>query len=271
MTTSSTPLLIAEPNLSTAWARAFLHILDHPGKEVSPLVITIDGFNDGVPLEDEAVRQALDVALLAVGEQEVHTVANTIFPTSVWRLSRGDRQRFYATYIKNVDRYKALAKSKNNRGLYFERLIAFGTDGIPCDGNQLEYIIEAYLARPGVRRSMFQLAIFDPARDHVGTAQMGFPCLHSVSFVPGDGGLALNAFYPTQQVFEKAYGNLLGLARLGGFVAGQMGLEFRRLNCFVGIEKLDEHPKSSPALTDLIAACRVLISQEALAVGAATA
>lgn len=271
MTTSSMPLLIAEPNLSTAWARAFLHILDHPGKEVSPLVISIDGFHTGQPLEDETLTRALDAALVAVGEQEVHTVANTIFPTSVWRLSRGDRQRFYATYIKSIDRYKALAKAKNNRGLYFERLIAFGTDGVPCDGNQIEYIIEAYLARPGVRRSMFQATIFDPARDHVATAPMGFPCLHSISFVPGDGGLALNAFYPTQQILEKAYGNFLGLCRLGAFVASQMGLEFRRLNCFIGIEKLDEQPKSSPALTDLIAACRALISQEALTVSGTTA
>jgi hypothetical protein len=252
--TSKDSLLIDETNLSTAWAKAFLTIIDGVGKRIAPMSLTIRSGN-GLSLEDDSIRTALDKALEDAGEQRVHTVANTLFPASVWRFSKGDRARLYETYLKNVPRYVALAKSKNNRGLYFERLIAYGAG--PFAGNQLEYMIQAYLERKGVRASMFQAAIFDPARDHIKSAQMGFPCLHSLSLVPSDGGLTLNAFYPTQQIFEKAYGNYLGLYRLGGFMADQMGLEMRQLSCFVGVEKLDAPSKSAAQLAPLIEACRL--------------
>lgn len=266
---NTVPILIDESNLSTAWARAFTQIIEGPGKRIAPLVITISGFENGIPTEHEGVRMALDAALAAARQQEVHTVANTIFPSSVWRFCAGDRNRFYETFLKNVPRYIALAKSKNHRGLYFQRLIAFG--GGLCNGNQLEHMIQTYGERKGVRASMFQAAIFDPARDHIKSAQLGFPCLHSLSFVPCDGGLVVNAFYPTQQIFEKAYGNYLGLCRLGAFMADQMDLELRRLNCFVGIEKLDNYAKSTPALRELIAVCKALVDAEDLALGSKTA
>jgi len=270
MTTSKTrSLLIDEPNLSTAWARAFLAIIDGPGKRIAPLALTVRGFDSGQPLEDASIRMALDGALRTIGEQEVHTVANTIFPSSVWRFSRGDRARFYQTYLKNVPRYVALAKSKNGRGLYFERLIAFGAG--PCDGNQLEHMILSYAERKGVRASMFQAAVFDPGRDHVKSAQLGFPCLHAISFVPSDGGLIVNAFYATQQIFEKAYGNYLGLCRLGAFMAAQMGLEMQQLSCFIGVEKLDTTPKSAKPLQPLIEACRSHVTAEDLSQGGMTA
>jgi hypothetical protein len=121
-------------------------------------------------------------------------------------------------------------------------------------------MIETYGERKGVRASMFQAAIFDPGRDHSKSAQLGFPCLHSLSFVPCDGGLIVNAFYPTQQIFEKAYGNYLGLCRLGAFMASQMGLEMRQLSCFIGIEKLDTVAKSAATLQPLIEASRAHVA-----------
>lgn len=98
---------------------------------------------------------------------------------------------------------------------------------------------------------MFQASIFDPERDHVPDAQLPFPCLQHVSFVPQDHNLMLNAFYATQQIFEKAYGNYLGLCRLGDFMAREMGLTFERMNCFVGVAKLDTISKSDESLTFL--------------------
>jgi tripartite-type tricarboxylate transporter receptor subunit TctC len=69
---------------------------------------------------------------------------------------------------------------------------------------------------------MWQATTFDPARDHSATAQLGFPCLQHVSFVPTKAGLVANAFYATQQLFDKAYGNYLGLAQLAAFMAGDL-------------------------------------------------
>lgn len=246
---SSSPLVIEETNLSHAWSRAFLHIIDNPGKEVSPLLITLTGFTNGMPNEDRAIRQALDNCLKINSEQSVHTVANTIFPASYWQRSNHDRNKLFDTYLENFPRIKALAFNKNHRGLYFERLIAFGSG--PNNGNQLEYIISEYKSRPGVRRSMFQASIFDPARDHISTAQLPFPCLQHISFVPHKNTLIMNAFYATQQLLNKAYGNYLGLCRLGNFMAHEMELNFARMNCFVGVAKMDNITKKSPTLEEL--------------------
>jgi len=246
---NSLPLIIEETNLSRAWSRVFLHIMDNPGKEISPLLITLTGFNNGMPNENKDIREALDSCLTANDDQQVHTVANTIFPSSLWRLSQGDRHKLFEIYLNTLPRYKALEPHKNRRGLYFERLIAFGSG--PNNGNQLEYIISQYKSRPGVRRSMFQASIFDPARDHVPNRRLGFPCLQHVSFVPQKNILILNAFYATQQLFNKAYGNYLGLCRLGDFMAHEMGLSFERMNCFVGVAKMDNIPKKCPTLEQL--------------------
>jgi hypothetical protein len=255
---TSSPLFLDESNLSLAWARAFLHIIDNRGKEISPLIVSVTGLNNGVPCEDQFVREALDLSLEETGNQQVHTVANTIFPESVYRLVKYDRHRLYELYLKTLPRYKALEKVKNRRGLYFERLIAF--DDGARNSNQLEFIISEYTSRKGVRRSMLQASVFDPRRDHVRDAQLGFPCLQQISFVPQSNELTLNAFYATQQIFEKAYGNYLGLCRLGNFMAREMGLTFSRMNCVSGVEKLDKMTKNSPMVAPLIEASRRLVN-----------
>lgn len=246
---NSLPLIIEETNLSHAWSRAFLHIIDHPGKEVSPLLITLTGFTNSMPKEDQAIRDALDNCLKINNEQSVHTVANTIFPASYWQRSNYDRNKLFDTYLENFPRIQALAPKKNKRGLYFERLIAYGSG--PNNGNQLEYIISQYKSRTGVRRSMFQASIFDPARDHVIDPRIPFPCLQHVSFIPQNKSLIMNAFYATQLLFNKAYGNYLGLCKLGDFMAHEMGLTFERTNCFVGVAKMDNIPKKCPTLEEL--------------------
>jgi len=69
----------------------------------------------------------------------------------------------------------------------------------------------------------------------------------------------MNAFYATQQVFNKAYGNYLGLCRLGNFMAHEMDLKFSRMNCFIGVAKLDNITKSSDTLAPVIKVCRRVI------------
>lgn len=259
---NSRPLLIEETNLSRAWAKVFLHVIDNPGQEISPLIVTISGFtDDGIPKEEQAIRDALDSSLVGKDKQEVRTVANTIFPYSLWNRAKSDRNKLFEKYLEALPRYKALEPWKNRYGIYFERLIAFGSG--PEDGNQLEYIISQYNSRASVRRSMLQASIFDPARDHVTTAQVPFPCLQHVSFVPQNEGktLTINAFYATQQIFEKAYGNYLGLCRLGNFMAHEMGLTFERMNCFIGVAKLDTITKSNNSLTRLKNVARNALQQ----------
>ena len=265
MSSTADPLVIEDTCLSRAWARTLVHVLDHTGTAISPLLVSISGFTaDGEPCEDAAVRTALDECLRAKGRWDVGTVAWTIFPRSIWRLAGRDRHRLYDLYIKSVPAWRAMNPSANGRGLYFERLVDFGRG--PMDGNQLEWILSEYGARPNVRRTMLQASIFDPGRDHVRNAQLGFPCLQQVHFVPENGGLAVHAFYATQQLFDKAYGNWLGLCHLGEFMAREMGLQLARLNCYVGTEKLQRITKRDPVLQPVTRAAR---ARAATAPGAA--
>jgi thymidylate synthase len=265
---NSSPHLIEENNLSHAWAKAFLHIIDNGGKPISPLVVSITGFTDGIPHEDKNIRQSLDICLADNDDQKVHTVANTIFPESLWKRSKYQRKELFERYLNFLPRAKNIkkCKAKNSRGLYFERLVNFGFDEHP-KVNQLEYIINQYQARPGVRKSMFQASIFDPMKDHISNPYIPFPCLQHVSFVPQGSTLTMNAFYATQQLLNKAYGNYLGLCRLGNFMAHEMGLTFSRMNCFVGVAKLEHIGKEKNILkksnlhiiTPVIKVCREVI------------
>ena len=247
-----------ETNLSVAWARAFYVVSAKYGRELSPFMVSITGFHSGTVFEEKDLRHALDTSLEESGHQSIETVANTIFPESLWRRSGCDRTKLFEQYLENLPDYVAMAPEKNRCGLYFARLIAFDLDPTtgdrlphmpvnlaPNKGNQLEFIIRKW--QDGLRlRSMFQACVFDPVRDHTGAAQQPFPCLQHISLVPDEssGTLGLNAFYATQQLFVKAYGNWLGLARLGAFLAHEMGLRFERLTCFAGIEKMDQRPRS---------------------------
>jgi hypothetical protein len=107
---------------------------------------------------------------------------------------------------------------------------------------------------------MLQATTFDPGRDHVASAQLGFPCLQQVSFEPTAAGLVVNAFYATQQIFDKAYGNYLGLAQLGAFMSHEMGMCLARLNVMVGVAKLERITKSDPDLAPLVTAAEALVS-----------
>ena len=51
--------------------------------------------------------------------------------------------------------------------------------------------------------------------------------------------LRLTRFYATQQLFVKAYGNYLGLFRLGAFVASETGLTLSKVSCFVNVVEKD--------------------------------
>jgi thymidylate synthase len=249
------PPLVDDSNLTKAWARVFVHLQDSASSEISPLLFSLTGFHEGEAVESQSVRELLDSTLRECELQKVHTVANTIFPQKLWKRANDDRHLLYGMYAQVFPRLRAIAPHKNSRGLYFQRLTAFGPNKI----NQLEFVISEYNKRKNVRRSMLQASIFDPDSDHTRTAQLIFPCLQHVSFIPTEHGLVINGFYATQVIFERCYGNLLGLARLGAFMASQLQMPLYKLNCFVGVERRD-FQKTDPKLQELLAACRALLA-----------
>jgi hypothetical protein len=219
-------------NLSHAWAEALRIVLANG--EAAPVIISVTGFTDGVPQEEPAIRSALDTALQLENLQSCETVSNTIFPNSLWNPA-APAKRLYDRYRRILPKL-VKATRKNQRGLYFERMTSGGPQG---HENQLDFILSTYKARSGVRRSALQLAIFDPARDHSTAALLGFPCLQHVTIAPTTDGISLNAFYATQYVIERAYGNYLGLCRLGRFIAHELERPLSRMTCFTGISLRD--------------------------------
>lgn len=229
--------LIEEDCLSRAWARAFLQVYDEG--EIQPLIVTVTDLSHGRPSEDLGVRRALDRELARHGKQLCGTVANTLFPTSLWSRS-SPRQELYNRYKRLVPRIKKRHPANRN-GLYFERLISHGAGAV----NQLEHVIQTWHGG-NHRRSALIASVVDPAVDHTHQRQRGFPCLQQVAFTPvGKDGLAVSGFYVTQYVFERAYGNYLGLCLLGDFVASEMNRSLSRMTCFAAVAQRDATKRST--------------------------
>lgn len=228
--------MIEERSLSIAWAKAFMATMKNA--EVSPLVVTVTGFHDGTAAESSAVRNALDSDLRERLGFDTNTVANTIFPSSLWNPER-PRKDLFERYLRILPQIQACRlpgkrSYPNHYGIYFGRLIAYRRQ----DGNQLESIISTY-KKGNHRFSGLQASIFDPDVDFTDQRMRGFPCLQQVGFLPlPRKKLAVMGFYPKQHLYERGYGNYLGLCRLGRFMAQEMNLELARMTCFVGVAVL---------------------------------
>jgi len=131
---------VEERNLSVAWARALRLASARGRKELAPLIVSITGFDEtGGFAEEPSIRSELDALLARERKQSVDTVANTIFPVSLWNPT-ANRQSLFDRYKKVASRIRK-ASRKNIRGTYFERMITGGPMG---HENQLEFAITTY-------------------------------------------------------------------------------------------------------------------------------
>ena len=92
-----------------------------PRLEISPLILSVSGFDDGGDVvETPAVRAALDALLLSTKMRSVEDVAFTIFPQRIWQIANGKRADLFKYYRDAFPRYQAMNPKDNRRGLYFE-------------------------------------------------------------------------------------------------------------------------------------------------------
>jgi len=213
-----------------------------------------------LPGEDSEVRDSIDEFLL--GHEDIPSVdqtALTIVPYQRWiRMAKPDLNVITDWYLgQYLPRLKARSVA-NRHGTYFERLVSYtgvkNDDGKPTIRlvNQLEHLVNIW-SRAGKagkrpRQSALQLSCFDPAKDHTGAALAGFPCLQQVSLTYKEAGtLELTAYYPTQYMLERAYGNYLGLCQLGHLIAHLLGVRLTGFNCFVANPELGNLKKSELA------------------------
>jgi hypothetical protein len=259
-----------ETDLAAAWAKAYRVMRKTPKRELAPFAVTVHN-PAGIVVPDSLghpMVRTLDACLLAEGKgyQAVELIAATIFPERTWRLCEGDRQEFYREAMLNLRTYFKWEPKKNRCGMYFGRLFGFGVDHRTgtslgynagkamreAGGNQVEHLIRQLTksAKTGrsVARMQLQAATFDPMRDMTTSGQPSFPCMQHIAFNTDikSGSLEMTAFYATQQLYVKAYGNWLGLCRLGAFIAQQSGLRLTRFTCFANVQKMDKSPKAGP-------------------------
>jgi thymidylate synthase len=234
------PYIVQEKNVSLAWAKVMLRLLTKGMKEISPLIVNIDtpvnmDTPDGEPVETSIIRQMADEALEASGKPLCLTTANTIFPKSLWVPGAG-RELLFSRYERALPRLRKVAQ--NRYGIYFERLIRHGGQT-----NQLRHILDTW-AGGNHRRSALQALTFDPAQDHTNQRMRGFPCLQQVMFLPDGKNLTVSGVYGVQYIFDRAYGNYLGLCSLGQFMAHEMGLRLTSVQCVTTIAELGDIKKS---------------------------
>jgi hypothetical protein len=65
--------------------------------------------------------------------------------------------------------------------------------------------------------------------------------MHQVAFLPNTAAHSLQVvgFYPMQYLYERAYGNYLGLIRLGQFMAKEMNLQLEAMSCVSIVAKME--------------------------------
>lgn len=218
-------------NLSILVLDIFKEFVNNSGNEISGLSITITGFDaDGNVNEDASIRNEIDSALEQKNKQSIATVANTIFPVNLWNPSY-DREILYKRYNKILKHIKKCPLNKD--GIYFERLINF-SDGL----NQIDEIIKFYESGTR-RRSAFQIAVWDPKRDLKNLPYSIFPCLQHIVVSCVKYQIIVIAFYATQYIFERAYGNFLGICNFGKFLSHELGIPLKEIKFYIGVELLD--------------------------------
>ena len=210
----------SQPDCATAWREAVRRVDAAPGREAYNVVIDVAD-----PVADATVAHpgiAVVDAFLTECAKPVDTVANTIFPASLYH--RHKAPSFFDVFEKQV--LPKVRRGARWSGYYLERMIDYPVPaGHPP--NQLWDIIERMRNEKVRALNKFELSLFDPVRD-VDNSPYGGQCLSFLSFkiIPGATRiLTLTAQYRNHFYIEKLLGNLIGLGRLMDFVCRETGLK----------------------------------------------
>jgi hypothetical protein len=202
-------------------------------------------------LEDRGIRHELERAIAQLRDsgapgfqrpQSVHTVANTLFPISLYR--RGRTDAFFRNAIAGQLGRGGKSTSWQPSGTYIGRLIRYPIADGKSTINQLEILLDRL--RSASRKDYYELGLGGSATDdqapggnacEITGLDGGMPiylpgfdnqirggqCLSHISLTLIGNRLSLTALYRHQVYVTRAYGNYLGLARLLAFLAHESG------------------------------------------------
>lgn len=241
--------LVHGPTISDAWLEAVSY-LDSVDGTASNLLVAAAG-----PQEDASIRaelEAFNESIQLANKRptrplrSVESVANTIFPADLYAPEFG-REAARRLYENHRASREVLRRFNHGREEYFDRMIDWPTTDRPL--NQLERVIENLqreLKSQGPKGSIYEIAVSQPVGEEIRIQDperdksiMGFPCLSHLSFTLRGSELDLVALYRNQHFISKAYGNLLGLSRLGCFVAREAGLQMGEVACLASHADLE--------------------------------
>lgn len=265
--------LIPVDTLAQAWLAASQHLLACPDWTDTTVILHIARPTLVRP-EDQATADVLDDFLVAHGLYSHHTVAETIFPGYEYVTHGVDG--VYRVYPDEV--FPRIKNHEDMRpwGTYAHRLLR-RLDREGNEYNPLAYCIDKMRDKARKRAAYelglgfgFDLATYDDNEDRAD--RMGGPCLSHLSFKVIDDSVHLAAMYRSHYYMHRAYGNLLGLARLQSFVAEQIELSPGPLVCHSTMALL-EHGRQvgwkKGEVPTLLARCREAMTEESTSVGAA--
>ena len=263
------------PSLSEAWLRALEQAVISPKGRVAHLLITAT--EPG--LEIPCIRRRIDGELVRADEQSVETVAETIFPRSLYPdpgidwspdLSPDQRQAIdqaadvlYDSYLSILPILRTV--HRNRMGTYFSRMISWpgkdrgGTNQLArvidrlrrvrCNGNATENTIDVDLSADCLdEANLLEGAQTCAANDR---RTRGFPCLVHLDFSLLNGELNCAAIYRHHYLIEKAYGNFVGLSRLMQFLCQQSGSQMGELVVLAGVADCQGLKRSRKLVADI--------------------
>ena len=268
-------------------SKAWLHTLEHVVEAGGYAVNVVSTVTNPLAPEDLPVRSAVDHVLTegyrrGIRIQSVDTVAGTIFPRDLYadtgltyRVGM-DPEEVAKLDASAADLYAAYSEmlpilatdTANNRGTYFGRMVSWpgrtgrGVNQVADRITRLRRSFDSNKAR----RNVEDIAVGGEAEfgNVVGLQtyaagdrrERGFPCLVHVDLTLCEGRLNMAATYRHQYLVTKAYGNLLGLSRLLGFMAQHTGFEVGELMVVATFADAEQGTYSKGGVTDLIAAAR---------------
>ena len=218
-----------QASCATAWLAASEYLNDNG--PVNSLILHIERPTETSDT-DNAIVTEVDALLREHGAYPISTVANTIFPNSLYR--PGERDRLYDRYRASFKKIKSLAP---DWGRYFDRMIRWPMTGkstrvAPEGPNQLEQLIRNLKSHgpEGDKRTfynIYEITLFHPGKDDkVANRQ----CLSFIEIKPevrqdGTTVIHMTALYRSHYYATRTLGNLIGLSRLLQFIAIESGCQ----------------------------------------------
>jgi hypothetical protein len=234
-----------QPDCATAWLEAVRQVeaLKQGHEAYNVLIDVVDPIAN-TTLANPIVRRVNE--FLEEREKSLETIANTIFPSALYRLH--GHPKFIEVFHTQV--LPKVAKNSKWSGYYFERM----TNAPDLLSTQVERLRKKTIKA----LHKFELSLFDPERD-VDDSPYGGQCLSFLSFhvVPGTPRtLLLTAQYRNHYYVEKLLGNLIGLGRLMQFVAAETESAVGSLTVLSTHAEIDlPKPCTRQDIADLLADC----------------